>query len=173
MRWAVIAVGFVGVLLIVQPRSEGFNGYSLVCLLSAFFVACRDLYTRRINADTPSILITIGTAIAVTTASTLLSVFQDWKAGDGAATGNAGGCIGIPEQRLHAADPRDARWRCAGDSAVPLLGAAGRVDHWLRGVGRDPECAGMGGHYLLVAAGLYGGLRARTGARTLLETAPE
>ena len=39
MRWLVIAIGFAGVPLIVQPRSEGFNGYSLVCLLSTVFVA--------------------------------------------------------------------------------------------------------------------------------------
>jgi drug/metabolite transporter (DMT)-like permease len=79
MRWAVIAIGFVGVLLIVQPRGEGFNGYSLLCLLSTFFVACRDLYTRRINPSTPSILITIGTAIAVTATGVGLSLFQEWK----------------------------------------------------------------------------------------------
>jgi drug/metabolite transporter (DMT)-like permease len=79
MRWAVIAIGFVGVLFIVQPRGEGFNGYSLVCLLSTFFVACRDLYTRRINPGTPTILITIGTAIAVTATGVLLSIFQEWK----------------------------------------------------------------------------------------------
>jgi len=78
-RWLVIAIGFVGVLLIVQPRSEGFNGYSLVCLLSTVFVACRDLYTRRISPATPSIVITIGTAIAVTTAGGVLSLFQDWR----------------------------------------------------------------------------------------------
>ncbi len=79
MRWAVIAVGFIGVIFIVQPRGEGFNGYSLVCLLSTFFVACRDLYTRRINPGTPSILITIGTAIAVTATGVGLSLFQEWK----------------------------------------------------------------------------------------------
>lgn len=79
LRWLVIAIGFVGVLLIVQPRSDGFNGYSLVCLLSTFFVACRDLYTRRIDPGTPSILITIGTAIAVTIAGAVLAAFQDWQ----------------------------------------------------------------------------------------------
>ncbi len=79
LRWLVIAVGFVGVLLIVQPSSDGFNGYSLVCLLSTVFVAFRDLYTRRISAATPSIVITIGTAIAVTASGAVLSLFQTWQ----------------------------------------------------------------------------------------------
>lgn len=79
MRWLVIAVGFVGVLLIVQPRSAGFNAYSLVCLASTVFVACRDLYTRRIHPDTPSIVITLGTAISVTLSGVVLSMFQDWQ----------------------------------------------------------------------------------------------
>ena len=95
-------------LLIVQPRSEGFNGYSLVCLLSTFFVACRDLYTRRINPGTPSILITIGTAIAVTASGAVLSVVSAVAAGHTGPTGHAGRRVGVSEQRLHAAHPRDA-----------------------------------------------------------------
>ena len=32
-RWLAIGVGFLGVVLIIQPRTDGFNGYALVCLL--------------------------------------------------------------------------------------------------------------------------------------------
>ncbi len=79
LRWAAIAVGFLGVLLIVQPEADGFNGYSLLCLFGTILHAGRDLFTRKINAEMPSILITIATAITVTALAACISIFQGWK----------------------------------------------------------------------------------------------
>jgi drug/metabolite transporter (DMT)-like permease len=44
-RWIAISVGFVGVLFIIQPRADGFDGYALVCLAvdrAAVRARCRD-----------------------------------------------------------------------------------------------------------------------------------
>ena len=79
-RWLAVCVGFIGVLLVIQPRAEGFNGYALVCLLGTLFHAARDLMTRRIHAGIPSILITLATAVAVTVVSGAWSLLQGWKA---------------------------------------------------------------------------------------------
>ena len=78
-RWLAIATGFIGVLLIVQPKAQGFNGYALLCLLGTLLHAGRDLFTRKINADMPSILITVGTAVSVTVLAALISAFEGWK----------------------------------------------------------------------------------------------
>ena len=78
-RWFVIGLGFVGVLLIVQPRADGFNGYALLCLFGTLLHAGRDLYTRKIHFEMPSILITIGTAVSVTVLAGLISIVQGWK----------------------------------------------------------------------------------------------
>ena len=78
-RWLAIALGFVGVLLIVQPKAEGFNGYALLCLFGTLLHAARDLFTRQINPSMPSILITVGTAASVTVLAAVISVFQGWK----------------------------------------------------------------------------------------------
>jgi drug/metabolite transporter (DMT)-like permease len=64
-RWGAILVGFAGVLLIVQPSAEGFNVYALVALSAAFLVAIRDLVTRRIGGDIPSIVVALSTTVAV------------------------------------------------------------------------------------------------------------
>ncbi len=64
-RWIAIGIGFVGVLLVIQPRSEHFNGYALVCLLASVLIAVRDLVTRRVHAAVPSILITLSNTVAV------------------------------------------------------------------------------------------------------------
>lgn len=78
-RWLAVGFGFLGVLLVIQPRAEGFNGYALVCLLGTLFHAARDLMTRRIHTGIPSILITLSTAVAVTVVSGAASLLQGWK----------------------------------------------------------------------------------------------
>lgn len=65
-RWSAIAVGFLGVLIIVRPGSEGFNAYSLSALGAVCFVVLRDLSTRRLDAKVPSILVALLTSIAIT-----------------------------------------------------------------------------------------------------------
>src|SRR3954463_7462354 len=54
-RWLAITAGFVGVLIIVRPASEGFNQFSLLVLISVIFCAMRDLATKRIPAPIPSL----------------------------------------------------------------------------------------------------------------------
>lgn len=78
-RWLAVGLGFLGVLLVIQPRADGFNAWALVCLLGTLFHAARDLMTRRIHADVPSILITLATAVAVTVVSGLSSLLQGWR----------------------------------------------------------------------------------------------
>lgn len=65
-RWSAIAVGFVGVLIIVRPGTEGFNAYSLSALGAVCFVVLRDLSTRRLDARVPSILVALLTSVAIT-----------------------------------------------------------------------------------------------------------
>jgi drug/metabolite transporter (DMT)-like permease len=76
-RWIAIVVGFAGVLFIIQPRTDGFDGYALVCLLSTLLLSLRDLVTRRVHAAVPSILITLSNTIAVTSFAALLSMFRN------------------------------------------------------------------------------------------------
>lgn len=79
-RWAALATGFAGVLLVVQPTAAGFNAYALLCLGGTLLHASRDLTTRTIAARIPSIIITLSTAIAVTLlAGAFGLVTRDWQ----------------------------------------------------------------------------------------------
>jgi len=78
-RWVAIGVGFLGVLLIIQPRAEGFNVYALVCLFSTLLLSVRDLVTRRVHAGVPSILITLSNTVTVTLLAGGLSLFEGWR----------------------------------------------------------------------------------------------
>ncbi len=64
-RWLAILTGFLGVLLIVRPGAEGFNIYAVIALSAAFLVAVRDLVTRRIGEEIPSIVVALSTTVAV------------------------------------------------------------------------------------------------------------
>ena len=63
-----------------QPSAQGFNVYSLVCLMATLGHAIRDLLTRRIAPGTPSILITLSTAATVTLLAGTLSMLEGWRA---------------------------------------------------------------------------------------------
>jgi drug/metabolite transporter (DMT)-like permease len=78
-RWALILLGFAGVLLVVQPRMGDFNAYALLCLFAAVLHAGRDFLTRLVPAHVPSLLITLSTAIMVTVLAGVWSLFEPWK----------------------------------------------------------------------------------------------
>ncbi|MGH1356844.1 MAG: DMT family transporter [Thalassovita sp.] len=77
-RLVAILIGFVGVLLIVQPGGAGFTGYSVYALIAVGFVVVRDLVTRRLSGATPSIMVTFATTLAVTVCFGAASVSVDW-----------------------------------------------------------------------------------------------
>jgi len=78
-RWLAIAIGFAGVMVIVQPGYEGFTVFSLLALLCVVFAAARDLLTRSIPGDVPTLLVSSVTTVLVTTLGGVLTLFSgDW-----------------------------------------------------------------------------------------------
>jgi len=48
-RWTATAVGFAGVVVMVQPGAEGLNPYAFLALLSGFLVACVSVALKRLS----------------------------------------------------------------------------------------------------------------------------
>lgn len=65
-RWAAIIVGFLGVVLVLRPDATGFNAYGLLAVGAMITVAGREVITRRITPDIPSLIVTLWSALAVT-----------------------------------------------------------------------------------------------------------
>mmetsp|Transcript_21318 Transcript_21318/g.43115 ORF Transcript_21318/g.43115 Transcript_21318/m.43115 type:complete len:350 (-) Transcript_21318:115-1164(-) len=63
-RWALVFLGFFGVLVIVRPTSAGINGYLLLAVLSVGTSTVRDLATRCVER-VPSTLLALITGVAV------------------------------------------------------------------------------------------------------------
>ena len=77
-RWIAIAIGFGGMLLIVRPGTEGFNIYTVYALISVLCVTVRDLTTRRLPPEVPSLAVTLITAVSVTLFAMVLSLGEQW-----------------------------------------------------------------------------------------------
>jgi drug/metabolite transporter (DMT)-like permease len=75
-RVAAILVGFLGVLLILRPGTEGFDVWLAVSFLSAVMCAVRDVVTRRIPQHVPSPLVTLVTLAAVCAFSGAVAFLQ-------------------------------------------------------------------------------------------------
>ena len=78
-RWLAVAIGFIGVLLIVQPTVDGFNPASGWALAAVVLVTARDLITRNARPHTPSVLITAAAAFSVTVGGAILGWAENWE----------------------------------------------------------------------------------------------
>ncbi|MDA7423163.1 DMT family transporter [Thalassococcus lentus] len=85
-RWIAIAVGFCGMLLIVRPGTDGFDAWSVYALIAVAGVTVRDLATRRMSAQVPSLTVTAWASVCVLIFAAIWSVGQDWIAVDTQAT---------------------------------------------------------------------------------------
>ena len=172
-RWLAIVLGFVGVLLIVQPKADGFNGYSLLCLFGTLLHAARDLFTRKIRVDMPSILITVGTAVSVTVLAGLISLVQGWQPLSvahfallaAASVFLSGGYFLLIRAMRSGEISLIAPFRYTGLLIALIIGFV----VW----GEIPNALAWSGIALLAGAGLYMLLGERSRSRAALEAASE
>lgn len=73
-RWIAILAGFAGVLVIIRPGTEGFTAASLLVVGSVVSAAIRDIATKKIDPETPSLFISAVAAVAVAVVGALLIV---------------------------------------------------------------------------------------------------
>ncbi|QDY70181.1 DMT family transporter [Qingshengfaniella alkalisoli] len=78
-RIAAILVGFVGVMLIVRPGPEGFNIYALFALAAVLSVTLRDLVTRGLTEDVPSLSVAFYASVGVMVLGLVLSPLDPWQ----------------------------------------------------------------------------------------------
>ena len=74
-------VGFAGVLLVMRPFAHGHaaawgSGFALLCAAS---LAARDLVTRRIPAEIPTVMIAMVTTMAVCAAGVAMGLHETWQ----------------------------------------------------------------------------------------------
>lgn len=79
-RLSAISVGFIGVLIIIRPGPDGFDIWSLMGLGAVFFVVVRDLSTRRLSRQTPSVMVAVWASASVMMVGIVAAFFDGWVA---------------------------------------------------------------------------------------------
>lgn len=79
-QYATILVGFVGVLIVVRPATDGFSVWSLAVIGSAAFLVIREFATRDVHTDTSVLSIAFATAVALAALTGALSLINGWHA---------------------------------------------------------------------------------------------
>jgi drug/metabolite transporter (DMT)-like permease len=74
--WAAILVGFGGVLMILQPATEGFTALSILAVIGMLGFAGRDLASRGAPSTIGTLLLGFYGFLAVIVAGVLLSIWQ-------------------------------------------------------------------------------------------------
>ena len=77
-RWLAIAIGLAGVLIIIRPGMEGFSVYSIWALVAVGCVTIREIATRKLSADLPSLPVALATAIAISGLGAVMLPAVEW-----------------------------------------------------------------------------------------------
>lgn len=78
-RWTAITVGLIGVLLIIRPGTGSFSNAALLSLLGVVFVVARDLVTRGIGANVPTLSLLVISLAGSSLAGVILLPFETWS----------------------------------------------------------------------------------------------
>jgi drug/metabolite transporter (DMT)-like permease len=78
-RWLAAVAGFVGVLLILKPGTEGFTWWSMLAVAAMLCMSVRDLATSRIDRTVPTLPIGAVTAGFAGLSGLALMAFSSWS----------------------------------------------------------------------------------------------
>lgn len=78
-RITAIIIGFLAVLLIIKPGFGDFSIHSIYVVGAVIACVFRDLITRRLATEIPSLFVTLITVLAVCVAFGIWSIFEGWK----------------------------------------------------------------------------------------------
>ena len=74
IRISLILMGFFGVVLIINPSADGFNLYAVYALIAVVLITIRDLITRKLSNEVPTLLPTVSASIGVLLFSVILLI---------------------------------------------------------------------------------------------------
>lgn len=78
-RWTAVGVGFVGVLLVIQPRPGDINAWTWVALAGTCLGAFRDIVARWLPPAVPTLVVSFTTAITVALVGCAWALVEGWQ----------------------------------------------------------------------------------------------
>lgn len=78
-RWSAVIAGFVGVLMVIQPRTGDINAWTWVVLASALIGAFRDILSRYVPASVPTLVVSLSSASVVAVVGCAWALVEGWQ----------------------------------------------------------------------------------------------
>jgi drug/metabolite transporter (DMT)-like permease len=78
-RWSAVIVGFLGVLLVIQPRPGDLDVWSWVVLFATLLGALRDILARYLPASVPTLVVSFASAAGVALAGCAWTFLEGWQ----------------------------------------------------------------------------------------------
>lgn len=76
-RWLAVLIGFVGVVLVMQPTAESFSWHTVLPLFAALGFATTSVSARLIDPDVPTAIVNLYYTVATLVGTTALVIFTD------------------------------------------------------------------------------------------------
>ncbi len=74
-RWTAVLVGFIGVVVVINPQDFDYNFIFLLPIISAIFLTIRDIATKTLATKSNNVEITFITALLITISTGLASIY--------------------------------------------------------------------------------------------------
>ena len=78
-RWAAVLVGFIGVVVVINPQNLSFNYLFVLPIISAIFLTIRDIATKTLATKSNNVEITFITALLITFFAGLASLYFGYE----------------------------------------------------------------------------------------------
>ena len=78
-RWSAVLVGFTGALLVIKPTPSAFDVWAVLGAFSALCAALREIQTRLIEPQVPTVVIAFWGAAGITCFGVLLGAVEPWQ----------------------------------------------------------------------------------------------
>ncbi len=78
-RWTAVSVGFVGVLMVIQPHPGQLNAWAWVALTGTLIGCFRDIFVRFLPAGVPTLVVSFSTAMIVGLVAGVLALAEGWQ----------------------------------------------------------------------------------------------
>ncbi len=78
-RWSAIAVGFAGVLMVIQPRAGDVGIWTWLVVFSSLIGALRDVIARWVPATVPTLVVSMSSAVTLAVVGIAWATLDGWQ----------------------------------------------------------------------------------------------
>jgi len=78
-RWSAIALGFAGVLMVIQPRAGDVDVWTWLVVFSSLAGALRDVIARWVPPTVPTLVVSMSSAVTLAVVGTGWAVLDGWQ----------------------------------------------------------------------------------------------